>query len=139
MDKKTHQTTREDFERIFHPQRLAIVGVSTENAARGFGTGMLTALKAMGFEGNIFPVNPKGGNFAGLNIYKQVEDIPEKIDFAIITVAAKAVPEVLEACRKKGAAGAEILSAGFSELATEQGRALEDNCVLIFFMIRNFK
>src|SRR4030066_298128 len=83
MDKKTHQTTREDFERIFHPQRIAIVGVSTENAARGFGTGMLTALKAMGFEGNIFPVNPKGGNFAGLKIYKQVEDIPEKIDFAI--------------------------------------------------------
>src|SRR4030042_4053204 len=112
MDKKANQTTREDFERIFHPQRLAIVGVSTENAARGFGTGMFTALKAMGFEGDIFPVNPKGGIFAGLNIYKRVEDIPGEIDFAIIAVAAKAVPEVLESCRQKGAAGAHIVSAG---------------------------
>src|SRR4030042_729785 len=126
MDKKTHQTTEEDFERIFHPQRVAIVGVSAEDGGRGFGIGMLNALNAMGFEGEIFPVNPKGGNFAGLTIYKQVEYIPGKIDFAIIAVAAKAVPEALEACRKKGAAGAEILSAGFSELATEQGRALED-------------
>ncbi len=126
MDKKNHQTTREDFERIFHPQRLAIVGVSAEDGARGFGIGMLNALKAMGFEGDIFPVNPKGGNFAGLNIYKQVEDIPGKVDFAIIAVAAKAVPEVLESCRKKGAAGAEILSAGFSELATKEGKDLEN-------------
>jgi acyl-CoA synthetase (NDP forming) len=126
MDKKNHQTTREDFERIFHPQRVAIVGVSAEDGARGFGIGMLNALKAMGFEGNIFPVNPKGGSFAGLKIYKQIEDIPGEIDFAIIAVAAKAVPEALESCRKKGAAGAEILSAGFSELGTAEGRDLEN-------------
>src|SRR4030042_1176145 len=126
MDKKTHQTTRADFERIFHPQRVAIVGVSAEDGARSFGIGMLNALKAMNFEGEIFPVNPKGGSFAGLNIYKQIEDIPGKIDFAIIAVAAKAVPEALEACRKKGAAGAEILSAGFSEVGTAEGRDLEN-------------
>lgn len=126
MDKKAHQTTREDFERIFHPQRLVIIGVSAEERGTGFGIGMLNALKAMNFEGEIFPVNPKGGSFAGLNIYKQVEDIPGKVDFAIIAIAAKAVPEVLESCRKKGAAGAEILSAGFSELATKEGKDLEN-------------
>jgi acyl-CoA synthetase (NDP forming) len=126
MNKKTHQTTRKDFKRIFHPQRVVIVGVSAEDGARSFGTGMLNALNAMGFEGDIFPVNPKGGNFAGLAIYKQIEDIPGKIDFAIIAVAAKAVPEALEACRKKGAAGAEILSAGFSELGTAEGKDLEN-------------
>ncbi|HRS89872.1 MAG TPA: CoA-binding protein [Smithellaceae bacterium] len=116
---------KEDMERIFHPRRLAIVGVSTDGGARGFGIGMLVGLQAMGFEGEVFPVNPKGGSYAGLNFYKKVEDIPGQIDFAIIAVAAKDVPEALEACRKKGAAGAEILSAGFSELATKEGRELE--------------
>jgi acyl-CoA synthetase (NDP forming) len=41
-------------------------------------------------------------------------------------VAASAVPEALESCRLKGAAAAEILSAGFSELGTPEGMALEE-------------
>jgi len=114
-----------DYERIFHPRRLAIIGVSAEESGTGFGTGMFKAITAMGFEGEILPVNPKGGTIAGLNIFKSVEEIPGEIDFAIIAVAARHVPDTLEACRNKGAAGAEILSSGFSELGTAEGEELE--------------
>jgi acyl-CoA synthetase (NDP forming) len=114
-----------DYERIFHPRTLAILGVSAEEGGVGFGTGMLKSIMAMGFEGRIYPVNPKGGNISGLEIYKRVEDIPEKVDFAIIAVAARWVPASLAACLKIGVAGAEILSSGFSELGTEEGRQLE--------------
>ena len=114
-----------DYEKIFHPRTLAIIGVSAEEGGFGFGAGMLKAVMSMGFEGKIFPVNPKGGTIAGLNIFKSVEDIPERIDFAIIAVSARLVPEALEACREKGAAGAEILSAGFSELGNPEGKNLE--------------
>ncbi len=93
-----------DFERIFHPRRMAIVGVSSEGGY-GFANGMLIACRAMGFTGEILPVNPKGGSFAGQTIYRSVDDIPGDIDFAIIAVPAAAVPEALEACRRKGAAG----------------------------------
>jgi acyl-CoA synthetase (NDP forming) len=122
-----HKTNKPqtDYERIFHPRRLAIIGVSADENGTGFGAGMLKAITAMGFEGEIFPVNLKGGTIAGLNIFKSVEDIPEGIDFAIIAVTARYVPEALEACLKKGAAGAEILSSGFSELGTEEGKELE--------------
>ena len=125
MKKTISQTIPTDFERIFHPQNIAIIGVSAEDGGTGFGSGMFRALKAMGFDGKIFPVNPKGGNLDELQIYKQVEDIPEKVDFAIITVAAKLVPEVLEGCRQKGIEGAQILSSGFSELGTQAGKELE--------------
>ncbi len=118
------QTGKTDYERIFHPRKIAILGVSTEGM--GFGSGILIALRAIGFEGEIFAVNPKGGTFAGSDVYRSVEDIPGEIDFAIIAVSAKAVPASLEACRKKGAAGAEILSAGFKELGTPEGIALEE-------------
>lgn len=114
-----------DYERIFHPRTLAILGVSAEEGGVGFGTGMLKSIMAMGFEGRIYPVNPKGGNISGSEIYKCVEDIPEKVDFAIIAVAARWVAASLEACLKIGVAGAEILSSGFSELGTEEGRELE--------------
>ena len=114
-----------DYEKMFHPKRIAILGVSPEGASVGLGNGLLLALQAMGYEGEIFPVNPRGGTFAGLNIFRKVEDIPGEIDFAIIAVAARMVPESLEACRKKGAAGAEIISSGFSELGTPEGISLE--------------
>jgi len=114
-----------DFERIFHPKRLAIVGVSADGGY-GFGSGILSACRAMGFEGEIFPVNPKGGTIDGLPISRSIDEIPGGLDFAVITVPASAVPGALEACRRKGAAGAEVVTAGFSELGTAEGRALEE-------------
>ncbi len=113
-----------DYERIFHPRVIAVLGVSTEDGF-GFGAGMFRAITMMGFEGKIYPVNPRGGTFAGQEIYKMVEDIPEPVDFAVIAVAARYVPAALEACRAIGVAGAEILSSGFSELGTDEGRDLE--------------
>ncbi|HOJ52039.1 MAG TPA: CoA-binding protein [Syntrophales bacterium] len=117
-------TPNADFERIFHPRRVAILGVSTQDW--GFGRGIMDSLLSIGFEGKIYPVNPRGGEIYGHKIYAQVEDIPEDIDFAIIAVAAPLVPAALAACREKGAAGAEILSAGFRELGTQEGMALEE-------------
>ncbi len=118
-----------DFDRIFHPKKLAIVGVSKEGL--GFGAGIFASLKIIGFDGEIFLVNPKGGDLNGEPIYRSVAEIPDTIDFAIVAVAARAVPEVLEACRRKGAAGAEIFSSGFRELATEEGIALEQEVVQV--------
>jgi acyl-CoA synthetase (NDP forming) len=114
----------QDFERIFNPGRIAIVGVSANGMS--FGSGILGALTAIGFEGEICPVNPKGGEFSGMKIYKDVSEIPGQIDFAIIAVPARLVPAAIDACRKKGAAGAEILSAGFRESGTAEGAVLEE-------------
>jgi len=113
-----------DFERIFHPRRMALVGVSSEGGA-GFANGMLLACRAIGFSGEILAVNPKGGSFAGHTIFRSLDEIPGEIDFAVIAVPAPAVPAALEACRRKGAAGAEVLTAGFTETGTPEGRALE--------------
>jgi acyl-CoA synthetase (NDP forming) len=121
MDLAVNKT---DVGRIFHPKCLAIVGVSAQG--KGFGSGILDSLLFSGFQGDIFPVNPRGGEIFSLKIYSRIEDIPGQIDFTIIAVAAALVPESLRAYREKGAAGAEILSAGFRELGTAEGIALEE-------------
>ena len=113
----------QQLDRMFNPQSVAVVGVSAEGA--GFGRGILHSILSVGFEGRLYPINPKGGSVFGLDIFPSVEAIPEDIDFAIIAVPAVAVPAAVEACRKKGAAGVEIISSGFSELATEQGEELD--------------
>ena len=62
----------------------------------GFGSGIFYSLHAIGFEGEIFLVNPKGGQLDGVPILPGVADIPGTIDFAIIAAQARAVPEALE-------------------------------------------
>jgi acyl-CoA synthetase (NDP forming) len=112
-----------DFKRIFEPKRIAVVGVSAEGF--GFGRGVMLALLSMKFTGTLYPVNPRGGTSSGLKIYESVDAIPGPIDLGIIAVPAPLVPRAVEDCMKKGAAGVEILSAGFKETGTEEGIALE--------------
>ena len=112
-----------ELDKIFNPKNIAIVGVSS--AGFGFGSGILLSLLAIGYKGKIYAVNKNGGEFFGFKLYKSVQDIPSEIDFAIISVPAELVPASLEACRLKGAAGAEILSAGFRETGTAEGAKLE--------------
>ncbi len=116
--------TNEVFNRIFHPKSVAIIGVSPKGA--GFASGIMSSLGAMGFEGEIFPVNPNGGEFLGKKIFRNLDEIAQEVDFAIIAVPAEHVPGALEKCREKGVAGAEILSAGFSEAGTQRGEDLEE-------------
>ena len=124
MEYKQRQIVETDFNRIFHPEKIAIIGVSSKGA--GFGSGIFYSLRAIGYDGEIFLVNPRGGELLGNKIYKGVDEIPGTIDFAIIAVAARMVPEVLKACLEKGAAGAEILSSGFKELGEKEGVDLEN-------------
>ncbi len=118
-----HDVQKTDFDRIFNPEKIAIIGVSS--AGFGFGSGILLSLLAIGYKGKIYAVNKNGGEFFGFKLYKSVLDIPTDIDLGIISVPADLVPEALEACRSKGAAGAEILSAGFKETGTANGAMLE--------------
>ncbi len=118
-----------DLDRMFAPASIAIVGVSSEGF--GFGRGIFISHLAIGYEGKLYPVNKRGGSIEGMTIYPSVEAIPDNIDFAIIAVPAHLVSSALEACRKKGAVGAEVLSSGFREIGTPEGIALEEELQIV--------
>lgn len=115
-----------NLDRLFNPSSIAVVGVSASAAGASFGRNVLLSHIEIGYEGKLYPVNKSGGTIAGLPIYPSVDDIPENIDFAIIAVPAPFVPGVIEACRKKGAAGVAVLASGFRETGTPEGIALEE-------------
>lgn len=116
------------FQSIFYPKSIAVIGVSSN--PQSFGTRQLDALIKFGYQGKLYPINPRGGEFLGLQAYQSVNDIPDEVDFAIIAVPAPGVAGVLEDCLAKGVIAAEILSSGFREVGGE-GCQLEEALVAI--------
>ena len=110
-------------ERFFYPKSIAVIGVSSNEKA--FTTLYLLALIKFGYKGKLYPVNPKGGSVFGLTMYPSVNDIPDNVDLAIVSVPGKAVPAALEECLAKGIRAAIVLSSGFGE-AGDAGKKLQE-------------
>jgi len=117
----------EEFEEIFNPKSVAVVGASS---SMKFGSFFLNSLKGFGFEGDLYPVNPKESEIMGLKSYPSVKEIPGDVDLVGISVPAKYVPSVMMDCAEKGVKAVEIFSSGFSEL-NEGGIALDEELVSI--------
>jgi len=64
---------------MFKPESVAVIGAS--NTPGKVGYIIVDNLINDGFEGKIYPVNPKGGEILGKQAYKNIKDIPEKVDF----------------------------------------------------------
>jgi acyl-CoA synthetase (NDP forming) len=114
----------EALEPLFYPQSVAVIGASKEVAK--YGNIILNAIMEIGYEGKIYPVNPEGGEINGLKAYESLGKIPGKVDFAILTIPAPAVRGALEECLLTGVKGAEILTSGFRETGTREGRKMEE-------------
>ncbi len=119
--------TADNYEAIFYPGKLAVIGAS-ENPLK-FGGLVMRALTDFGFKGDLYPVNPRGQSILGHKTYAKLQDVPGPVDFAVIAVPAPKVLDAVRSCVDKGVAGAEILAAGFREEG-EAGKALERELVL---------
>jgi acetate---CoA ligase (ADP-forming) len=110
------------FEPLFHPRGIAIIGASADLSR--IGGHPIKALKAAGYKGGIFPVNPKYREMHGLTCYPNVSAIETPCDLAVVAVPAAGVPEAIRDCGKAGIHAAVVLTAGFRETGPA-GRALE--------------
>jgi acyl-CoA synthetase (NDP forming) len=110
---------REALDKILMPKSVAVVGASTDPFK--WGNMLLAAIQKSGFEGDIYPVNPRAEEILGLKCYGNVRDIPGEIDSALVVVPARFVPGVFEDMVAKGIKGAVVITSGFSETG-EEGR-----------------
>ena len=121
---------RTDFQKFFNPEQIAIVGVSTGDYKFG-GTSFLTKLQKGGFAGKIYPINPKAKQIRNLKAYPDLPSLPEVPDLAIVCVAARLVPAVLEDCARIGLRHIHILTSGFKETGLEDGIQSEESIVAL--------
>ena len=107
---------------IFSPKVVAVIG-ATENAGT-VGRTVFQNLGRGGFDGVVYPVNPKRSSVLCVKAYPSIGAVPEKVDLAVICTPAKIVPGLIQECVKAGVPGAVIISAGFKETGPE-GAKLE--------------
>ena len=113
----------ENLHRLFDPRGVAVVGASKNPGKLGYH--VMKSLTEGGFEGSLFPVNPKESELFGLEAYPSLLDIPRDVDLAVVVLPARAVPAIIEQCAAKRVKGIVLISAGFKEIEDEQGTELQ--------------
>lgn len=102
---------------VFYPRTIALIGISPQTS--------WWIHNLSNFQGKVYGVNPHPHEDLGIELYPSLLDIEDEIDHAIVMVSNRIVPQVLEDCGKKGVKVVSIFTSGFSEIQTEEGRALE--------------
>lgn len=112
------------FQPLFDPKSIAFIGAS--NSPGKWGCIVLKNLINGGYRGPIFPVNPKEKEILGIKAYKQVNDIPETPDLAVIVIPPPAVPRAIDECVEKGIRAGLIITAGFAEVGGDGEKLQKD-------------
>jgi acyl-CoA synthetase (NDP forming) len=114
---------------ILNAKSVAVIGASRDQLKSG--SLLLNVLQNVGYKGRIAGVNPQGGEVFGVPLYRSIDEIPFKVDLAVLHIPPAAVPAALSQCAKKGVKGAVISSEGFAETGA-QGAKIQEEMRQIF-------
>jgi|688.fasta_scaffold69553_2 acetyltransferase len=109
-------------DKIFNPSSIAIIGASERQETVGYA--VLNNLLTMGFEGEVYPINPKRDTILGHKAFPTLSSVNQKIDLAVIATPAQTVPDLIRECGKLGIQSAIIITSGFAEIG-EDGAKLQ--------------
>lgn len=117
--------TYHNLQLFVNPQSVAIIGVSSKTGPGTFN--VLERMLKSGYQGKIYPVNPRGGSILDLPVYKSVAEIEAAVDLAVIATPRTAVPDVVKQCVKKGIKAIIIITQGFSDADDEIGMQMHND------------
>lgn len=99
--------------KLLQPQSVAIVGASADpSKTSGRPVGYL---RKHGFQGRIYPINPKASEIDGLRCYPDVQSLPEAPDVAIVLLGAERTQQAIRDLAALGTGAAIVLASGYSE------------------------
>ncbi|MDT3707861.1 MAG: bifunctional acetate--CoA ligase family protein/GNAT family N-acetyltransferase [Thiobacillus sp.] len=108
---------------LFNACSVAVFGASErEDSVAGT---LFRNLRHAGYEGEVYPVNPKHQTVYGERCYASASELPAIPELALIATPAATVAQIMEECGQRGIRHAIVLSAGFRETGPA-GAALED-------------
>ncbi len=102
---------------ILRPRSIAVIGASRQPHTIGWQ--ILDNLLTHGYQGPVYPVNPKATAIHSVPAYPSVEALPDGVDLGIIVVPKEHVVDVARRCVAKGIRGLVVISAGFKEIGGE--------------------
>ncbi len=107
---------------FLEPRSVAVVGASRQPGT--IGNTLIVNLKRCGFNGPIYPVNPKAQEIEGIPAYPSVSAVGKHVDTALIAVPAPLAEEAIRDCARAHVNGLVVITSGFGEVS-EQGREKE--------------
>ncbi|MCI4370395.1 MAG: CoA-binding protein, partial [Thermoplasmata archaeon] len=99
---------------LFRPHSVAVVGASNRPGA--VGASLFRNILGAGFQGVVYPVNPRWPSVSGVRCYPSVDQLPETPELAVVIVPAPQVAGVVDELGRKGTRGVVVISAGFREV-----------------------
>ena len=112
-----------NLDKLLLPRSIAVVGASEREGS--VGRSVLENIDKGGFQGPVYPINPKRDEILGQKAYPSLSAVGIPIDMAVIIVPLKIAPMVIAECGRCGVGAAIIISGGGKETGPE-GAALED-------------
>jgi acyl-CoA synthetase (NDP forming) len=113
-------------EKFFEPDSVVVVGAS--HHAHKAGNDVIKNILANEFGGDLYLVNPKGGEIFGHPVYRSIAELPNGIDLAIIILPAQVTPQAIRECAGKGIKAVVLAAGGFAEV-DESGEKLQAETV----------
>jgi acetyltransferase len=108
---------------IFRPKSIAVVGASTRKGT--VGNDVLRNLLFSEYQGPVYPVNPKAAALYGVHCHKDLSDLPQVPEMAVLVVPPLAVLDTVARGIKMGIKGFTVISAGFKEIGGEGAKLQE--------------
>jgi acetate---CoA ligase (ADP-forming) len=107
---------------LLEARSVAVIGASTRPGSPGLQ--MVHQLTAGGFDGEIYPVNPRYDEVLGLRCYPSIGDVPGSPDLVLLGVPNAALEEQLGAAAAAGAGAAVIFASAHDD--SDDGPSLSD-------------
>jgi acetate---CoA ligase (ADP-forming) len=98
---------------MLEARSVAVVGASARPDSPG--EQMVLQLVRGGFEGPVYPVNPRYEEVQGLRCYPSVGELPERVDLVLLGVPNAALEEQLRAAAEAGVAAAVIFASAHED------------------------
>jgi acyl-CoA synthetase (NDP forming) len=112
---------------LLGPRTVAVIGASSDPSA--LSGRPLRILRDSGFDGSLYPVNPRHEQVDGIPAYPNIGAVPEQVDVALILVPKGIVLDVLHQCAAAKVGLAVVFTSGFAEEGgpgTERERQLAE-------------
>jgi acyl-CoA synthetase (NDP forming) len=107
---------------LLAPRSIAIVGASASSDS--WAPEIERSLRHVGFDGELYPVNPKYTEVWGRPCRASVRELPRGVDLAVIVVPARVAVRMVDECGAVGVRSVMVVSSGFAE-AGDEGRVLQ--------------
>jgi acetyltransferase len=118
---------------LLSPASIAVIGASTQPGKVGHdifknlaGDPERSRGATQGFKGALYPINPKPGEIAGYKTIASLSDIGKPVDLAVIVTPAPTVAPLIEECAALKIRHIVVVTAGFGETHTPEGKAMEE-------------